>query len=357
MHVVIGVDGCRAGWIAVTLRDNGQYECQLFENINSLWAASKVHDPALILIDIPIGLPESSTRACDLEARRMLRARASSIFMVPTRPAIYADAYAHGAEINQRLTGKRFSRQVWGIAPKIREVDALIRIDAFARAAFKETHPELIFTGLAGKPPAHPKKTEAGYQERVTLLEQYFPRARELIQQALDRYKRSEVARDDVVDALVAAVAAQLGTLTGIPATPEPDAQGLPMQIMYARPPGLVRLHHAQITIPAAQETEARAFYCDLLGLREIPKPDSLKARGGFWVKLGDVEIHISLEEGVDRTATKAHLAYQVNDLASWQAILEARGIKIGESTPIPGYNRFEFRDPFGNRVEFIQPL
>src|SRR5690349_10382606 len=148
MRVVIGVDGCRAGWCAVVLRNNGRYECLLFENISSLWAAYKIHDPDLILIDIPIGLPENSNRACDLEGRRMLRARASSIFIVPTRPAIYADAYAQGTQINQQLTGKMFSRQVWGIAPKIREVDALLHMDAFARAAFKETHPELIFTGL-----------------------------------------------------------------------------------------------------------------------------------------------------------------------------------------------------------------
>jgi catechol 2,3-dioxygenase-like lactoylglutathione lyase family enzyme len=121
--------------------------------------------------------------------------------------------------------------------------------------------------------------------------------------------------------------------------------------------PSIRRLHHAQITVPRGQEEAARAFYCGLLGLREIPKPASLAPRGGFWVALGDIDIHIGVEDGVERSRTKAHLAYQVDDLPAWERLLRERGVKIGESIPIPGYSRFEFRDPFGNRVEFIQPL
>lgn len=117
------------------------------------------------------------------------------------------------------------------------------------------------------------------------------------------------------------------------------------------------RLHHAQITIPKGREAEARAFYCGVLGLKEIEKPDSLKGRGGFWVELGAVQIHIGTEDGFDRLTTRGHLAYQVDDLARWRARLRAEGLSPEESVPIPGYERFEFRDPFGNRVEFIQPL
>jgi catechol 2,3-dioxygenase-like lactoylglutathione lyase family enzyme len=117
------------------------------------------------------------------------------------------------------------------------------------------------------------------------------------------------------------------------------------------------RLHHVQVTVPSEAEDEARAFYCGVLGLTEFPKPDSLKARGGFWVRLGDQELHVSLEDGVDRPRTKAHVAYQVDDLAQWRINLEAAGCHIGESVPIPGYDRFECRDPFGNRMEFIRSL
>lgn len=117
----------------------------------------------------------------------------------------------------------------------------------------------------------------------------------------------------------------------------------------------LLRLHHAQITIPCGAEEQGRAFYCGVLGLREVEKPAALTGRGGFWLQLGDVQIHVGTEDGVERAATKAHLAYQVDDLAYWQARLHEHGIAMLDAVPIPGYARCEFRDPFGNRVEIIQ--
>jgi len=119
----------------------------------------------------------------------------------------------------------------------------------------------------------------------------------------------------------------------------------------------IIGLHHAQITIPADAEDAARAFYCDVLGLAEISKPESLRERGGFWLELGAQQVHIGVEDSVDRHATKAHLAYQVNDLSVWRERLTSAGIIIKESIPIPGYDRFECRDPFGNRLEFIHPM
>lgn len=117
------------------------------------------------------------------------------------------------------------------------------------------------------------------------------------------------------------------------------------------------RLHHAQITIPKGAEDEARRFYCNVLGLREVEKPDSLKGRGGLWVEIGEQQIHLGTEDGVDRTKSKAHLAYEVDNISQWQAKIGEQGIEIGDSVPIPGFERFEIRDPFGNRLEFIQPL
>jgi catechol 2,3-dioxygenase-like lactoylglutathione lyase family enzyme len=117
-------------------------------------------------------------------------------------------------------------------------------------------------------------------------------------------------------------------------------------------------VHHVQITIPAGQEGPARAFYCELLGLREIEKPDTLRPRGGFWLEVGDRQVHVGIDpEDVNRRATKAHVAYQVSGLARWRDRLLAHGVAILAGPPIPGYERFEFRDPFGNRVEFIEPL
>jgi catechol 2,3-dioxygenase-like lactoylglutathione lyase family enzyme len=118
----------------------------------------------------------------------------------------------------------------------------------------------------------------------------------------------------------------------------------------------IVGLHHAQITIPREAEAQARHFYCEVLELPEIAKPESLQGRGGFWSQVGDRQVHVGVEDGVDRRATKAHLAYQVTDIAVWQERLQTYGLKILDSVPIPGYRRFETRDPFGNRIELIQP-
>ncbi len=122
----------------------------------------------------------------------------------------------------------------------------------------------------------------------------------------------------------------------------------------------LSRLHHVQITIPRGAEDEARKFYCEFLGLKEIPKPEALAGRGGFWMELGEMQIHVGVEDGGDNKArenSKAHAAYLVDDLAFWRARLETNGVKILDGVPIPGCERFEFRDPFGNRVEFLQSV
>ena len=116
-----------------------------------------------------------------------------------------------------------------------------------------------------------------------------------------------------------------------------------------------LRVHHVQITVPRGAEDAARAFYCGVLGLREIVKADALQARGGFWMECGLTQVHVGVEDGVERTATKAHVAYQVSDLAAVRARMIEAGIEPIEGIPIPGMNRFEIRDPFGNRVELLQ--
>ena len=119
----------------------------------------------------------------------------------------------------------------------------------------------------------------------------------------------------------------------------------------------IIGLHHAQITIPKDAEEEGRNFYCKILGLSEIKKPAPLKGRGGFWLQVGDKEVHVGTEEGFDRLTTKAHLAYLVEDVNHWRRLLENHNIRILDSVSIPNYERFEFRDPFGNRVELIQEV
>jgi catechol 2,3-dioxygenase-like lactoylglutathione lyase family enzyme len=119
----------------------------------------------------------------------------------------------------------------------------------------------------------------------------------------------------------------------------------------------IIGIDHVQITVPGKAVAEARAFYCGLLGLREVEKPDVLQERGGFWLQVGDRQVHVGTEEGVERRATKAHVAYAVTDVAEWRSRLAAAGVEAIDAIPIPGFERFEFRDPFGNRVEMIQAV
>ncbi len=117
----------------------------------------------------------------------------------------------------------------------------------------------------------------------------------------------------------------------------------------------ILGIHHVQITVPPGGETHARAFYCDVLGLPEVEKPDSLKDRGGLWIRVGDRDVHIGTEDGADRVRSKTHVAYEVHDLSLWREKLLTAGIETQNSVPIEGFDRFESRDPFGNRIEFIQ--
>lgn len=119
----------------------------------------------------------------------------------------------------------------------------------------------------------------------------------------------------------------------------------------------ILGLHHAQITIPLDAEDAARRFYCGVLGLTERPVPEPLRGRAALWLQVGNLSVHVGREDGVDRTATKGHLAYEVADLDAWHERLAEAGVTVLESIPLPGYARFEFRDPFGNRVEMIETL
>ena len=119
----------------------------------------------------------------------------------------------------------------------------------------------------------------------------------------------------------------------------------------------ILKLHHADIIIPRGSEDLAREFYCNFLGFQEIEKPQVLKKNGGLWLCAGETQIHLSIQDGYDPSKTKAHLAYEVTDLNLLKIELENRQFKWNENTPIPGFIRGDIRDPFGNRIEFLQRL
>jgi catechol 2,3-dioxygenase-like lactoylglutathione lyase family enzyme len=116
-------------------------------------------------------------------------------------------------------------------------------------------------------------------------------------------------------------------------------------------------LHHVDIIIPVGSDSEAREFYCVLLGLVEIEKPEALKKNGGMWLNLGNAQIHLSYEKkaGVDPRKTKAHIAFAVSDLIKVEKTLLAHGFPVNHQGPLPGMIRFETVDPFGHRLELLQ--
>lgn len=114
-------------------------------------------------------------------------------------------------------------------------------------------------------------------------------------------------------------------------------------------------LHHVQVAIPAGGEDAARRFYGDLLGLVEIDKPENLRARGGAWFETGTLQLHLGVDP-VFTPATKAHVAFEVADLAAMRDRCEAAGHPTRADEPLPGYDRLYVDDPFGNRIELLQP-
>lgn len=117
----------------------------------------------------------------------------------------------------------------------------------------------------------------------------------------------------------------------------------------------IVDLDHVQLAMPPGREDDARAFYGALLGLTEIPKPANLARRGGVWFRVGSRQLHLGVEADF-REARKAHPAFRVDDLSALRLALERAGIPPIDDEPLAGYDRFYASDPFGNRLEFLQP-
>lgn len=119
---------------------------------------------------------------------------------------------------------------------------------------------------------------------------------------------------------------------------------------------GVVALDHLLLAMPRGKEAEARAFYGGLLGLPELKKPPNLEVRGGVWFKLGTQQLHLGVEKDF-RPALKAHPAFLVNDLNGLRARLQQHGYVPYDDEPLAGYQRFYVADPFGNRLELLEPV
>ena len=119
----------------------------------------------------------------------------------------------------------------------------------------------------------------------------------------------------------------------------------------------ILRVDHVQIAMPVGgnAEREARAFFVDLLGFREVPKPPALAKRGGVWFESDSVKLHIGVETDF-HPARKAHPAFVVNNLDELVAKIQRAGFETDTTQPpLDGYKRAHIFDPFGNRIELME--
>ncbi len=228
---VVGVDGCKSGWVAAALSGD-RLDIEVYKNISEVLAAHA--DAERILIDIPIGLPEGADDLRpDAQARVMLKGKASSVFNCPCRQAVYADP-GDASAVNKAVLGKALSAQSIGIIPKIREVDECLAAHPEHLTRVYESHPELVFAKLSGAPVAEKKREYAGTQKRLSILSQFVPTVRAAVDHT--GIKKKQAAADDLIDAACLAVAAQLSLtqpLKSVPERPQTDARGLKMRIVY----------------------------------------------------------------------------------------------------------------------------
>jgi predicted RNase H-like nuclease len=236
---LVGADGCRSGWVVAFVRADGdEIMLRIVPRFADVLAAPEA--PALIAVDIPIGLPERvgyGGRAAENAVRPLLGARQSSVFSVPSRAALAAEEYREACRIALATSDppRKVSKQLYMIAPKIREVDMCLRADPATAARVREVHPELAFWRLNGECAlGEPKKVKGRCYEpglalrRRLLIDAGLPRA------VVNGDPPKGAGADDLLDALACATIARRihsGDARPFPDPPERDALGLPMAI------------------------------------------------------------------------------------------------------------------------------
>ena len=233
---IAGVDGCKAGWIAVIVFPEAfeKAEVKMFARFAEL--ISQLATRSVIAIDMPIGLPERTKkggREADWAAREFLRPHQARIFPVPSRQAVYA--YAKGFTEVSAIARKTSdparapSIQLFGILRPIQEIDAILRQYPALRDQIFEVHPEVSFKVMNSNEPLPSKKNERGMRLRQYLLNnEGFAKA------FLDRPPPRGAGRDDFYDACACAWSARRilrGKARIFPRNPHLDGEGIEQAI------------------------------------------------------------------------------------------------------------------------------
>jgi predicted RNase H-like nuclease len=237
MMRAVGIDGCKGGWIAVCIDKAGRRCFNVLPHIDCI---IRKFEAEMVMIDIPIGLPESGYRACDMAAREMLGSGRSRVFLGVQRPLLaypddfnpenfdFVKAWNLANERAKSECGGGISRQLFGILPKIKEVDKFI-ITNKNQNIFRETHPELVFHRLSGGICLPNKKQPDGKKRRRDLLAKC---GFEDIDAWLSKLSGSGAMPDDLLDACACAIAAD-SRGQKLECDRECDAQGLRMEMWF----------------------------------------------------------------------------------------------------------------------------
>lgn len=235
MTWIVGADGCPNGaWIAILENlQTGEVHSRLFATAEALLLQEP--RPAVLAIDIPMGLPNSGSRRCEGEARKILGPRRSSVFPVPIRPALKATSREEADLLHRAVDGRGVGVQSWHLYGRIRQVDRLLQLHPQVAKVTYEVHPEVAFTAWnGGQPMVHGKKCRAGRDERLALLRKSFgPNA---YRQARAQFLVREAAHDDLLDAFATLWSARrirTGSAVSLPDPAPLDSKGLPMRIVY----------------------------------------------------------------------------------------------------------------------------
>lgn len=232
---VVGVDGRKGGWIAAELeKQRHLIAFRTFCTFRDLLDAYP--EPAVIGVDIPIGLATGEPRACDGLARKLLRfPRSSSVFSAPDRRILGCPTYDDANAMSKSLTRKGISRQTFGIMAKIAQVDAGMTSALQGRVI--EVHPEVSFWAINHEQPiSHSKKRVAGFEERRSTLLTELPYISLPATRPVLKAMAVGVPAEDALDAIAAAWSASRfakGKSISLPASPEIDSRGLAMAIWY----------------------------------------------------------------------------------------------------------------------------
>ena len=217
MTSVLGLDGCKGGWVGALVAPDGAISWHFLPDVRAALALAV----DVIAIDIPIGLPESGGRQCDRLARARLGPRGPSVFPAPVRAVLAARTYAEARLLSVSAHGVSLSAQCFAIVPKIRDADEALRPADNRRVV--EVHPEVSFRALAGRDLAR-KKSAGGALARMQVLQARFP--------AIPEDVPEQAALDDALDALVCAWTAQRWARGAAEVLgDELDALGTPMRI------------------------------------------------------------------------------------------------------------------------------